>query len=282
MTTSAPFIELQRSYWQPAPSERSALLARGIDALTWVERLRLHHLLCIELFQKNGRGAEDFDEGSANVPASSAADRLVASAEQLLSPGSPFRARYTMLWQGPAGESENREPDLQGLVRNASLTHLGCLEAITIDEQMQPTGLKFIPFDDIRGVLLGRPSLFRAAKVLYECGRDEEMVCLPLIYGLSWQTGESMLTDGRITRFCCNLSGPPSLGQLAIGLGHQDLFVSTADKQMNLVGLGSPGELAIALEMVDPRFDEKCRGRGIDPEEIRKRSEAAERNGQKN
>ncbi len=255
------------------------MLSRGTDSLNWAERLRLHHLLCIDLFQQHGKVGSEDDGATESVPASPSVDRLLESAELLLSPASPYRARFTMLWHGAAGESEGRDPDLQGLVRNASLTHLGCLEAISIDEQMRPLELKFIPFDDIRGILLGRPSLFRAAKVLYECGRDEEMVCLPLIYGLSWQTGEAMLMDGRITRFNCHLAGAPQLGQLAIGLGHQDLFVSTSQNEVSLVGLGSPGELALALEIVDPRFDEKCRGRGIDPDAVRKRSEAAEGNG---
>ena len=56
-----------------------------------------------------------------------------------------------------------------------------------------------------------------------------------------------------------------------IGIGHQDLVVGSDG--VSLVGIGSIGELAMALDVADPRFDEKCRARGIDPVAARSRAE---------
>ena len=37
----------------------------------------------------------------------------------------------------------------------------------------------------------------------------------------------------------------------------------------SLFGLGSIGEIMIALYMNDPTFDQKCKARGLDPEAVR-------------
>jgi hypothetical protein len=173
-----------------------------------------------------------------------------------------------MVWQGSAGASDTRPPTMDGTLRNASLTHLGCVEVLRMDSQDRPTGIDFIALDDIRGMLLASPSIFRAAKILFEDGRPGEIVRLPLVYGFSWFTGRGEDTDGTLTRFCSHITTPISSSPLGIGLGHQD-FVLESPKGASLFGLGSVGELMMPLFANDPRFNERCRARGIDPEKAR-------------
>jgi hypothetical protein len=39
-----------------------------------------------------------------------------------------------------------------------------------------------------------------------------------------------------------------------------------------LFGLGSLAEIAFAMDMRDPRFNEKARARGIDPDDVRRQT----------
>lgn len=55
---------------------------------------------------------------------------------------------------------------------------------------------------------------------------------------------------------------------LVIGVGHQD-FVMEGDRQ-TLFGLGSIGEIMITLSVDDLKFDQKCKARGFDPDEVRR------------
>ena len=41
-------VELQRAYWTHNAEEQSQLEARGVEQLSWRERLRLHHLICLQ------------------------------------------------------------------------------------------------------------------------------------------------------------------------------------------------------------------------------------------
>lgn len=149
---------------------------------------------------------------------------------------------------------------------NASLTHLGSLEVIRLDDQGLPRELDFIPLDDIRGIILASPTLFRGAKVFYDDGRDDEILLVPLIYGVSWSTNNEYYRSGRMTRFASfvNLDGR----SIGIGYGQQDWKVPTEGGE-TLFGLRSVGEVMVALEVGDPRFELKCRARGLDPDVAR-------------
>jgi hypothetical protein len=282
LAPARPYIEVQANYWRSNRAELADLQRRGIEVLSWNDRLRLHHLACIELFHQSGaaRGELDDDRGPQGGPGSAEAQLAQRLGAMLLAADSPHRPRSCVVWQGapaaaaPSGEGPQNPPDLQGPLRNSSLTHLGCLEVIRVDAQDRPTAIAFIPLDDVRGILLSRPSLFRAAKILYEGARPDEIVRLPMLYGLSWFTGQTYDTDGSMTRFCSHLRPSPQMTEIGIGIGQQDLMVESSGS-MTVFGLSSLGELAVALEMVDPRFDEKCRGRGIDPSEVRRRQHSA-------
>lgn len=267
-TATNPAIQLQHAYWTHNPTEKAALLIRYPASLSWTETLRLHHLVCLELLSsKEGNPQLMGEVMQLDAPKGDTHDLCQALLQRLLSQNSPYKARHCAIWQGEAGQSGRRPPDMQGQLQNASLTHLGCLEVIRLDSQNQPKELAFIPFDDLRGVLFAQPSLFRAAKILYEDSK-EEIVLAPMIYGISWLTNNEFDHDGTMTRFCCQL--PIDEFDMGIGVGHQDFVLAvpkTKDKQ--LLGLGSIGEVMIALELNDPKFDQKCRSRGLEPSAVK-------------
>lgn len=129
-----------------------------------------------------------------------------------------------------------------------------------------------LPFDDIQGLLFANPSLVRAAKLFYEDQGKEEIILVPLIYGASWLTNNTFDQDGTMTRFCCNLRVEEFDRYVGIGIGHQDLLLTDAESksEQTLVGLGSITVLRTDLELNDPRFDQKCKSRGLDPSVVRK------------
>jgi hypothetical protein len=264
---------LQQEYWTHRPEERTALQARGWDRLSWSERLRLHHLNCLavldqEPFRREMHG-DDLTGSDHSAGPSEAQVRCRETATALLAPGSPYRPRIGMVWQGSLNPQEPGPPDLEGVLSNASLTHLGCLEVMRLDEQMQPRELAFVPLDDVSMIGFASPKLFRAGKLFYETGQAPEVVFLPLLYGISWHTNNEFYRAGRLTRFLAYPGGDGPAAEYGIGLGQQDLVLKGKEQQ-TLFGLGSVAQLAFALEMTDRRFDQKCRARGLDPDEVRR------------
>lgn len=260
-----PALAIQRAYWSPAPVERALLRSRDPSSLTWAELLRLHHLNCIEYLEEGGEQAawRIVEESEVEETETPVLARCGDTARRLLATESPYRARHCEIWQGESGD---QEPALRGWMRNASLTHLGCLEIIRLDAQNHPREIAFVPLDDLRGLSFAPPALFRAARLYYDDGRADEIVLVPLLYACTWLSRDEVLRSGRLTR----LVGYTQVGEQSIGfgVGHQDFVIDTGGGQ-TLFGLGSVRELAVALETTDPRFDLKCRSRGADPDEIR-------------
>lgn len=253
--------EMQRAYWTHNPQEQHRLEARGVEKLGFSDLLRLHHLTCLERLRPGA-------DRAANE------EKLRPILRRLLSEESPYRPRSALVWQGKP--SQDREPDMLGQLSNPSLTHLGGLEVYRLDAQLSPVKLDFVGFDELSGVLFASPSLIRAAKLFHEDGR-EEMVMVPLLYGLTWDQGDEHDRSGRMTRFLCHLRalntgemGAP--GASGIGVGQHDLTITSPDGGMRMFGLGSVVEILFPLDMRDPRFDEKARRRGMDPEAIRRRA----------
>lgn len=265
MDLAARARKVQEAYWTFDPREKKVLLQRYPDRLNAAELLRLHHLNCLEMFNAVPDG-EELDPETPTGPAATLCLEMVA---RFLRDDSPVRARPTFVWQGAGGESDRRDPDLQGPLRNASMTHLGCMEVVRLKHETEPVSIDFVPFDDLRGIVLARPAIYRYAKLFFEDGRGDEVVLLPLLYGVSWRTRSEYDRNGQTTRFCCHVNLPDPAEHLAIGVGHQDFLVSE-EKAQRVVGLGSIGELMFGLEITDPRFDVKCRARGLDPAEIRR------------
>jgi hypothetical protein len=251
--------EMQQAYWTHNVEALSQLEARGVDQLGWPELLRLHHLLCLQRLRP---GAQ---RRAAN-------ERCRQSVRRLLAGDSPYRPRPAVIWQWPSAQpDDDREPDLDGDLLNASLTHLGCLEVYRIDALNQPTQIDFVSFDELTGVLFAPPKLNGVAKLFYEDGRNE-MVFVPLLYGLTWAIGNDFDRLGRMTRFVSHLDGAELCPTWAsgIGVGQQDLVISGRDGGSRMFGLGSVAEIVFPLDVRDARFDEKARARGMDPDDVRR------------
>jgi hypothetical protein len=251
--------QMQLAYWKHDPAEQARLESRPVEQLAPAERLRLHHLYCLAKL-----GPE--------TDRTSASEKCLRSLRALFVPESPFRPRTAFIWKsGGAPSQSERDPDLQGELLNPSLTHVGVLEVIRVDAENRPVKLDFVGFDELSGVIFAPPSVFRPAKLFYEDGR-QEIVSLPLLYGLTWTRGNQYDRSGQMTRFVGHLEGDDvaTLGAFGIGLGQQDLSIRAADGGATLFGVGSVGEISFPLDMRDPRFDEKARARGIDPDEVRR------------
>ena len=251
--------EMHRDYWTLDAEELAQLQARGIEQLVWPELLRLHHLLCVQRL---------------NPPP----DRDVASQQcrqtvrRLLATDSPYRPRPAAIWQRRSAQPEaDREYDLNGELVNASLTHLGCLEVYRVDALKHPRRIDFVGFEELTGIQFGPVRLIRAAKLTYEDGHTETLP-VPLLYGLTWSYGSDADRAARMTRFLLHLDEmePSQRWASGTGVGHQDLSIRRQDGGGTLFGLGSVSEIVFALDLLDPRFDEKARARGIDPDEARR------------
>ncbi len=252
-------VDLQRKYWTYSLEEQSELESRGIDQLSWRDLLRFHHLCCLQRL-------------TTGPDRAMAAEKCHSTLRRLLAQDSPYRPRPAMIWQGQAAQTGiNREPDMQGDFLNPSLTHLGCLEIYRVDAANQPTGMDFVSFDDLAGALFAPSKLIRAAKLFYSDG-PEEIVLVPLLYGLTWEIGDEYDRDGRMTKFVAHLEGEEvgRLGASGMGVGQQDFSICNQEGGSRLFGIGSVAEIAFPLDIRDPRFDEKARARGMDPDHIRR------------
>jgi hypothetical protein len=256
--------EMQRAYWTHNAQEQAQLEARATEELDWRDRLRLHHLICLQRL-------------NAGPERAAATEKCRQTARSLIAPDSPYRPRQAMVWQSQSAQPGNdREPDMQGEFMNPSLTHVGCLEVYRVDAANQPIRLDFVSFEELSGVAFAPPNLIRAAKLFYDDGRGE-IVLLPLLYGLTWAVGNEFDQAGRMTRFVAHLDGEEIgvLGASGMGVGQQDFSVRHHDGGRKLFGLGSVAEISFPLDMRDPRFDAKARARGIDPDEVRRNMRGA-------
>jgi hypothetical protein len=252
-------VELHRAYWTYNAQELWLLESRGLEQLSWRERLRLHHLACMERLGGDTEHMPSTDKRKLTTP-------------RLLAADSPYRPRAAMIWRAQAAERVGQKmPDMQGLFLNASLTHLGCLEIYRVDADNQPTSIDFVSFDELSGILFAPAKVIRSAKLFFEDGRNE-VVLTPLLYGSTWEFGNDNDRAGRMTRFVGYLEGDEigAVGAAGVGIGQQDFTVRNPDGSASLFGVGSVSEIAFPLDVRDPRFDQKARARGIDPDAIRK------------
>lgn len=168
----AEMIVLQRAYWSCNSDEMSELESKGVESLTWPQRLRFHHLVCLQRLRPE-------------LESPAIEEKCKQNAMRLLASDSPYRPRPALIWQmqhnGPARQnSGEREPDLNGILSNPSLTHFGCFEILRLDSSNQVRSLEFVSFDELTDVSFAGSSLVRPAKLFYEGGRDE-LVLLPAV-----------------------------------------------------------------------------------------------------
>ncbi len=283
-------IALQKAYWQSAPDELAELEARAEPS--WTERLRIHQLRCLAwLDADEGRlrrallapPAERPSGASGSEGDSLARERVLASAKQLLGRASPFRPRHGFAWLGdgpPDGEAIPYS-DFQGRTIHASLTHLGALEVVTLDDRHEPAGIEFVPFDELLTLTVaprepGVQPAFRPARVLREYGLADQIVLLPLRHALSWYAYDPALLCGwgdaaehEVGRIALpGLAGERSLA-IQVGLQRLETLSEHAHEGLGSFRLADCYQLSLAIDEDDPRFADKCRGRGISPEATR-------------
>jgi hypothetical protein len=293
-------IGLQKRYWSPAPEELLELEGRGLGALDWVEKLRLHHLRCLALLDahegvlRRGLLAPVAERPGADELATAMdpvlRERVAASAKMLLGRGSPYRPRHGFAWVGDGPPEGDAVPysDFQGRIVNGSLTHLGCVEIIRLDPTtLEPAAIEFLAFDEImtlaRGPRGDAGGPFVPARILREYGQGELVVLLPLRYGLSWFALETDVLRGEAAHEVAGIevrgladasksfSEPLDRRMLGISVGPQRLEVLSDYVQEGLgrFELGAAYQISLAIDQDDPRFDDKCRGRGLDVEATR-------------
>lgn len=292
---TARAIELQKAYWRPNPERWRELEGQGLDALDWPDRLRLHHQRCLALLDVDNGAlrhallAPASEASTAVTSAGLAHEQVAASAKVLLARRSPFRPRHGFVWlgeQAPAGDAVPYS-DFQGRMLDASLTHLGSLEVVRLDDEFEPAALEFIAFDEIMTVSRGRltdpAAPFVPARILREYGLPELIVWLPLRHGLTWFAFEPTLVRGLARRSVAatelgNLADPSkALGNaldrrpLGICVGPQQFEVLSdyAQEGLGRFELRAAYQLSLAIDQDDPRFVDKCRGRGLDPQATR-------------
>ena len=73
-------VVIHVAYWTHNPAEHARLLARGIELLDWPDRLRLHHLNCLE------RLSSDYESAPAT-------DEFRQTLQYLIAADSPYRPR---------------------------------------------------------------------------------------------------------------------------------------------------------------------------------------------
>jgi hypothetical protein len=198
--------EAQQKYWTPDHEEKEHLQEKGLNDLSWDELLRLLHLACLEMLSE-GAGREQLmlegqlEEASQDAPPGENRDLILRLVTRLHSDASPYKPCTGAVWQSKHIKPEEREPDIKGILRNASLTHLGCIEVIRFDDKKNPTELSFISYDELHQAIFKTGGLFRLADLEFNDGRPKEEMLVPLQYGISWATPNSFDSDGSYTRF---------------------------------------------------------------------------------
>jgi hypothetical protein len=250
LSLGARVRELQATYWRLDRELLRSLRELPYEELKWPEALRLHHQLCLELE----------DQGESQVSPEHA--RLIA---HLCAPNSPYRPRHAFVWEGdgpPEGEDIPYSTH-QGRLANACLSHLGSLEVVSLDAQLQPKALEFVPLDEIMTIAATPTEDARGARLLMEYGKGERVVLLAQTYA---PTSALDITDPGELR----LPAPLEPTQL-LGAGPQRLrrLSDFAAEGLAEFPLSNCYQVSLAIEAEDPRFEQKCRGRELDPATMR-------------
>lgn len=226
----ADVLRIVAGYWRFDDAERAELDARGIDSLPWSDLLRLHHLNCMEAFGADHihRVLVQDEAPNTDLPKpNEALERCRPTANRLLSAESPYRPRRAAVWQRTpkAQGAPGPEPTARGELSNASLTHLGCLEVLRVNEQNRPHALAFVPFGELRGVSMSTPRYFRLARLAFADGRPDENVYLPVLYAMTWRSPTEFLRESRICAFLEYPSGGDPASRYGLSVGQQSFVL---------------------------------------------------------
>ncbi|MCA9696059.1 MAG: hypothetical protein KC431_00955, partial [Myxococcales bacterium] len=158
---------------------------------------------------------------------------------------------------------------------------------------LEPARVEMLAFDEIQTLSLApredgqAAPPFRPARVLCEYGQPERIVLVPMRHGLSWFAYEPALLRGQ-GRESEHAVAPVELSGLAdparavadpqgdrrtlsirAGLQRLEILSDYAEEGLGSFLLADAYQLSLAIDQDDPRFADKCRGRGLDPEATR-------------
>ena len=116
-----------------------------------------------------------------------------------------------------------------------------------------------------------------------EYGAEESVALIPTRYGLSWLAHEPGVLRGAADHALAPielggladptkaLGNPLDRRALSLALGRQRLEVLSDYEEDGLgsFALGGAYQISFAIDQDDPRFIEKCEGRGLDPDATR-------------
>jgi hypothetical protein len=276
-------IDIQKKYWQFDAREKARLVLGDPLHLPWHDMLRLNHLCCLEILEtERGRGyLEDPDALGRDLEAGSPFDlKLGLDLEfwpeiikKLLSEASPYRPRFSLIWQAKPDAAVPREPDLKGSFMNASVTHFGSLEVIKVDADRRPVEIGFVGLDELRDVKISGRGIFRSARLFYDDGREDEIVWVPLLYGISWRSPDDSDHNGTFTRWVghvpVEIEG--TCRNFGIGIGHQDFDVANiAEDEAVLFGLGSIEEIRFPSSAEDLKSEIESQVRSLNSDQGRR------------
>jgi hypothetical protein len=177
---------IQNDYWLPNEKEKSKLLEKFPDKLNLQEQIRLHHLMCSELFNTkevfeyaNSERKSDFILSESELT-----ETISKSAKMLIDGYNQCPPRVGAIWHDKP--DENSDPDAMGLIHNGSITHLGMLEVIEIDPDTNlPVKMKFISFKEISGIAIQGNSYFNFCNIFDQNDNSMGIQILPILYGYS-------------------------------------------------------------------------------------------------
>ena len=253
----------QTEYWDESASEFKRLLAefnpKGL--LSFPKMYRLMHCISAEV----GGLKSPLDMGVSDpLYDGEYAAHLQRMGNMLLVPQSPYAQRFARVWMNPLeGMYHETPPTYKGYLANASLSHLGGLEAIPTNENNEPTGkLEFIPFDEIFRIVFLNGGSVRLAQITFEYDREEETYWVPCNYGYSLKHNKEI---GDMTLFGQKIVLNDILGQKGLGFGVQDMWLTDDNGENVLFGLPGVAIIEFALDRKDPNVTRKALARGINP-----------------
>jgi hypothetical protein len=200
-TLSQKIYRIQKEYWTFNRKEKEILLAQFPHISKWKDILRLHHLLCMEIFQwysANNLQDATYQSGQKKIPVQiqEAIVNLKNTTEKLLNEDSPYipqacEIKYDIL-------TKFREfKKLEGTCMNASLSHLGSLEVFKVDGELNPLCIDFIPFSEIKTIMHNADGTL----ISYKDNKEKDICYLASHYYFSKESTRYM--ESTISRYMC-------------------------------------------------------------------------------
>jgi len=210
-------FRIQQQYWTVNNDEKENLLSQFPDSLDWKQLLRLHHLLCMEVFQAYIAGHFLFKKNKI-ILNQEMTRFLQKSTAILLSDKSPYRPQQCEI-KFDVLTRQKEFKRMEGTLINASLTHLGCIEIIRLDPELHPVSLDFLPLSLIKVIMNNT----EGSLVSYR-DRKEKDICYLASYYYFSQESKKFINNTH-TEYVCPLECDEAGEECGIGLGIQEFLI---------------------------------------------------------